>query len=200
MNIGNIPAFDQVTPNEHPLFGSLPVYFTHSGAPDGDASPWKEAPVGSKHYRRVTAAHTVEYTKVTNYGQDYDWAGIGRIGEYISVADFTDGGAAAGTKALATQIPAGAVVQQAVVKNVTGFAGNVSAVMIIGDGTTTNRYNTGTPSVFATAAVVEAGVPSGVRAHATAATVTVTVTTSADFTACKSNGAGRAYIEIIYFT
>lgn len=120
--------------------------------------------------------------------------------ETISVADFTDGGGAVGTLDLKAIIPAGAVFARSLITNVVGWAGDTSAVLTLGDGTDVDRYNTGTPSIFATAvAGADAGAPSGTLFHADAKTVTATVTTNADFTACKSNGSGRATITLFYY-
>lgn len=101
--------------------------------------------------------------------------------ETIALADFTDGGAAAGTASLNVSIPVGAVFAQALIDDITGFAGDTSAVATIGDGTDVDRYNTGTPSVFADAAGVAAGAPSGTAYHSAAKTPVVTVTSATDF-------------------
>jgi hypothetical protein len=125
-------------------------------------------------------------------------ASIVKVSETIGFAAFTDGGGASGTKALATQIPVGALFLGAAITALTGFAGDTSAVVIIGDGSDTDRYNTGTPSVFTTAADgIDVGLPSGVRYHAAAKTITVTVTSNADFT---SVSAGSMTIEYYYLT
>ena len=125
-------------------------------------------------------------------------ASIVKISETETYDNFTDGGAAAGTWALATQVPAGAWVICCLATAVTGFAGDTSAVVTVGDGTDADRYNTGTPDVFSTAASgVALGAPSGVQYHDTAKTVTVTVTSATDFT---SVSAGSLTIEIYYLT
>ncbi len=191
----NIPAFDQVTANEHPILGSGPVVFFGTTAPDGDASPWKDVPVGSE-YRRQVAGHSAVYRKNSANGRDDDWKVIeGIISQRVLYTEFTDGGAAAGTKVLANQIPVGAWVERALLRNVTGFAGNTSAVIIVGDGTDHDRYNTGTPSVFATANAIDLGAPSGTQIHTAAASVTLTVTGGSDFTAVN---AGALTIDIYY--
>jgi hypothetical protein len=125
---------------------------------------------------------------------------IQRIRETILVSEFTDGGATAGTKTLASVLPKGALVLGGKIIVNAGFAGDTNAVAVIGDGSTADRFNTGTPNVFATAAGgVDIGVPSGVRfLEAECATVKVTVTTGADFTSCKSNGTGSMTVELYY--
>lgn len=121
-----------------------------------------------------------------------------KVSETIGFAAFTDGGGAAGTKALATQIPVGARVLGCHITALTGFTGDTSAAVTIGDGTDVDRYMTGTPSVFTTAANgVSLGIPSGIAYHDAAKTVTVTVTSGADFTAVA---AGSMTVEYFYLT
>lgn len=190
-----IPAFDQVTQNEHPILGRGPIVFFGVDAPDGDASPWVDAPVGSE-YRLTVAGHSAVYRKNSDAGRDDDWkAVVGVISQRVLRADFTDGGAAAGTLVLGNQIPVGAWVERVLLRNVTGFTGNTSAVIIVGDGTDHDRYNTGTPSVFTTANAIDLGAPSGTQIHTAAASVTLTVTAASDFTAVT---AGALTIDIYY--
>jgi len=122
-----------------------------------------------------------------------------KLSETVAFSAFTDGGGAVGTfNITAGTIPAGATFLSAAVTAITGFAGDTSAVLIIGDGSDTDRYNTGTINVFTTAADgVDAGVPSGVRYHVATKTVTLTVTTGADFT---SVSAGSVTVELFYLT
>lgn len=122
---------------------------------------------------------------------------LGVITETVGFAAFTDGLAADGTYIITSSIPAKAIFLYSKVKVPAGFAGNVSAVLTIGDGSDPDRYNTGTPSVFATAANgVEMGAPSGTRYHPTAmATVTLTVTGGSDFTAIN---AGSLTVSLYY--
>jgi hypothetical protein len=68
------------------------------------------------------------------------------------VTAFTDGGSTSGTLVLSHTIPAGAVYAQTLVTGLVGFAGDVSATATLGDGSDTDRYNTGTPNFFTTAA------------------------------------------------
>lgn len=164
--------------------------------PDGDAAPWITAPVGSEYIYVVEDTHIAKYVKVKDDSADNDWAIVsGVISETVAVADFTDGGSTAGTVVLASQIPAGAFVTRAYLLDVTGFTGNVSATITVGDGTDVDRYNTGTPSVFTTAAAIDLGAPSGVQIHTTAKSVTLTVTSNSDFTAVT---AGALTIRIFY--
>jgi hypothetical protein len=124
---------------------------------------------------------------------------IVKLTQTVGFADFTDGLGTSGTIDLTVgTIPAGATFLYSAVTAVTGFAGDTSAVLIIGDGTDHDRYNTGTINVFATAAAgVAAGAPSGVVYHDAAKTVKLTVTGAADFT---SINAGSVTVELYYLT
>lgn len=171
---------------------------------DGTRGPWATAPVGSRYlqkatttlarlYQRVKAGHAVLGPRTD------DWAeGLAMISQTVRVADFTDGGSTIGTIDLTQTIPVGAWVQRVVLVNVTGFAGDTSATLQVGDGTTVARYSTGTPSIFTTAAAIDMGAVSGTAVHVAAATVRLTVTTAADFTAAVTNGTGQLTIRIYY--
>lgn len=124
---------------------------------------------------------------------------IVKLTETVGYASFTDGGAAVGTYDLAVgTIPAGATFLYAAVTAVTGFAGDTSAALTIGDGTDVDRYNTSTVDVFSTAANgVAAGSPSGVLYHDAAKTPKLTITTASDWT---SVSAGSLTVELYYLT
>jgi hypothetical protein len=126
-------------------------------------------------------------------------ASLVKFSETVGYAAFTDGGAAVGTYDItASTIPVGATFLYAAVTAVTGFAGDTSAALTIGDGTDADRYNTSTIDVFTTAANgVAAGDPSGTRYHATAATIKLTITTAADW---GSVSAGSVTVEFFYLT
>lgn len=111
------------------------------------------------------------------------------VEETLTAASLTDGGAAVGTKTLTAAIPAGARYLFTTATELVGFAGDTSATIIVGDGTDTDRYNTGTPDIFTTAAAgVDLGVASGTAFHATAKTVVVTITSAADITPVIAGG------------
>lgn len=116
--------------------------------------------------------------------------------QVVSYSEFTDGGGAAGTLDLGISIPAGAVFEQTLISALTGFTGDTSAALTVGDGTDVDRYNTGTPSVFTTAAAgIDAGVPSGTRFHSAAKTPKLTVTSNADFTSVT---AGAMKVTLVW--
>lgn len=118
------------------------------------------------------------------------------ISETLTAASLTDGGAAIGTKNLTAAIPAGARFLYTTIDTITGFAEDTSAVITLGDGSDVDRYNTGTPNIFVTAAAgVDMGVPSGTAFHSAAiANVVATVTSAADITPVIA-GAGTCILR-----
>lgn len=111
----------------------------------------------------------------------------------ILYSQFTDGGSTAGTYQVQFELPAGFFVTNTHVYDVTGFTGDTSAVITVGDGSDVDRYNAGTPSVFTTISRLDLGVPSGTRFIATANRPTITITSGADFT---SVAAGALSIRV----
>lgn len=124
---------------------------------------------------------------------------LNRITETVAFDDFTDGGATTATFTLtAGTIPAGATVLRSVLTAITGFTGDTTATLQVGDGTDVDRYSTGTPSIFTTVAGgADLGVPSGTPYHATAKSVILTATSGADW---ASVDAGSLTIEVYYYT
>lgn len=192
-NYVDSPTFDGITGLR------LPEMRAGILAPNGDAQPWKDLPVGTLYWQAndKNPEYGKWFVKRKKDERDDDWTLLGMqcLTQRIAVGDFTDGGAAAGTLALTEKIPQGAWVQRAVLRSVTGFTGDTSAVMTVGDGTDVDRYNTGTPSVFTTANAIDLGAPSGTQIHTAEATVTVTITGNSDFGAIS---AGAATICIYY--
>ncbi len=120
--------------------------------------------------------------------------------ETCPVASFTDNADATGQLDLDTTLPAGCVVVASTVHAIVGFAGDTTAVFTIGDGTDVDRYNTGTPSCFTTAAAgVACGAVSGTAFHAAAKTPRVTVTGGSDFTSIVTDGNGTMVVTIYYY-
>jgi len=121
---------------------------------------------------------------------------VGVLRETVLFSQFTDGGATVGTYQLQGSLPAGAVVLGSKVTVDAGFAGNTSAALTVGDGSDVDRYMTGTPSVFATAAAgIETGVPSGAKLVTAPNRPTLTVTTATDFTAVS---AGQVTVSLYF--
>jgi len=125
-----------------------------------------------------------------------DLGAIVKLTKTILYSEMADGGSTAGTFTFAESIPAGAVFLRAVCIVGAGFAGDSSATMTIGDGTDVDRYSTGTPSVFATAAAgVDLGIPSGIANHSAAKAPVVTITAGSDF---GDVSAGSVTVELYY--
>lgn len=190
---------ENATGRESGVLGALPQMWVGPDAVDGDAGEWIEAPVGSIYVQKdVTNQLAQTWQKIKDSSNDNDWLPIGNVGvitETVARAAFTDGGSTSGTYALKTQLPIGAYVDRCFLVDVTGFTGDTSAVIIVGDGTDTDRYNTGTPSVFTTVAALDLGAVSGTAIHTTAKTVTITITSASDFTAVV---AGSLTIRLYY--
>lgn len=110
-------------------------------------------------------------------GVGLDW-----VESRLAYTAFTkvEGTATKATASLGATIPVGAHVLGAQVVVHTGYTGDTSAVMTLGDGSDADRYNTSTIDV-ASSGYVSAGAPSGTLGHAAAVTPTVTLTTGADY-------------------
>lgn len=119
-----------------------------------------------------------------------------RIHQVFKRADFADGGGAAGTAPFATQIPLYAVVFQTLVRLNKKFIGDTSAALIVGDGTDTDRYLTGTVDLFTALGQLDAGTPSGTKPHSAAKTPILTVTSASDFTLVTD---GEVEVTIWYY-
>jgi hypothetical protein len=126
---------------------------------------------------------------------------VGVIQQTVAVAAFDDSGTnAVGFIDLTDLLPAGAIVTQSMLSALTGFAGDTTATIQIGDGSTADRYSTGTPDVFSTAAFISLGVVSGTAYDLAAVTLRVTITGGSDFTAIISDGNGEVTITVFYYT
>lgn len=174
--------------------------------PDFTLPQYTAAPVGAEVvYTNVAADGTygthIHFYKISNTGTTSDWLGKGQIYETFAVADMTDGGSTAGTFVFTQDIPAQSTVYRTVYRNVTGFAGDSSAATEMGDGTDADRYNVSSdPSLFASAAAVDGGLPQGVAWNATAVSPTITMTSGTDFSAVVSNGGGVATAYVYFET
>jgi hypothetical protein len=179
--------------------GASPAEWYGTEAVDGDRAPWVLVPVGSVYVRKTSnTANTQSFVKHAAEGRDDDWGiegSVHTVQKYFTYASLTANGAS-GTLVLAETIPVGAKVIDSVLLNVTGFTGDTSAVIIVGDGTDTDRYNTGTPSVFTTATAIDLGAASGTAIHTTAKSVTVTITSATAYSAVT---AGAATLRIRYY-
>jgi hypothetical protein len=182
------------------LDGPMPTIWYGQSAPDGDRGYWEQVPVGSVYgHKSLANNNIIWYEKKKNDGLDDDWQvqhGLHCVTETVLYSDFTDGGGTSGTYTLKQGVPLGAYYYKTLVQNVTGFTGDTTATLIVGDGTDTDRYNTGTPSVFTTDTSVDVGVPSGTAYHDAAKDINLTVTSGSDFALVV---AGRLTIKAFYF-
>jgi hypothetical protein len=148
--------------------------------------------MASQHLEEITVKNLIALGILSASGRSY----VEEVKETVLISQFTDGGATVGTKTLASAIPAGSVILGTKVKVPLGFTGDTSATMTIGDGTTVDRYMTGTINVFTTAAGgVQSGVPSGVKLQLATVKPVLTVTSNADFTNVV---AGSVEVSIYY--
>lgn len=182
------------------LLGTLPTTWVGTQAVDGDAGYWLKAPVGSIYYQKDKTNDELSgrAIKLENNSSDYDWYDTpGVVQQTVALADFTDGGAAVGTLVLNGSIPKGAFVERVILVNVTGFAGDTSASLQVGDGTDADRYNAAADiDVFSDVGALDGGAPQGTQIHAAAVTtITLTITTAADW---GSVTAGGFTIRILY--
>lgn len=184
--------------NPHPITGDVqPEVFWGTDAPAA-TSTFTSRNIGTYYWRKVTANQTELYVKGKDDDRSDDWVLLdGMIAQRVTFSQFTDGGGTSGTKDLNASIPAGSYVTKTLVVNITGFTGDTSATLIVGvTGGDTDRYNTGTPSVFTTAAQgVDMGVPSGTAWHTAAATPTALITSGSDWGLVT---AGAVTIYIFY--
>jgi hypothetical protein len=180
---------------ESAIDGSAPTIWFGNEVPDGDAKPFTLAPVGSTYIQNETTP--THYVKTTDAGRDSDWSTVmGVLAQRVVIGDFTDGGGVTGTLVLDGVIPVGALVTRVVVSDVTGFTGDTSAVLMVGDGTDDDRYNAAADiDVFTTVAALDGGIPQGTQVHTTAKSVTLTVTSAANFTAVA---AGAMTVKVFY--
>jgi hypothetical protein len=178
-------------PGSHAIAGAVPSSNWFNIYPVmGDSSPFKEQAVGTVYIRRVTDNQVERYIKVKNDHRNDDWVIYG--GHISQRITFDDPNWAGSALALNGTIPVGAAVEKCFVRNVVAFAGATSPTITVGDGTDADRYNTGTPSVGADAAVLPVGMPSGTVEHTAAVTPVVTIADVGNATA------GEATVTLTY--
>ena len=106
----------------------------------------------------------------------------------ILFSDFTDNTDATGTYTSTIVLPVDFFISRCVLVNLTGFTGDTSAAITVGDGSDVDRLHAGTPSVLASLAALELGVPAGTACVATAFSPVCIVTGGADFTSISAGG------------
>jgi hypothetical protein len=190
----------EIKSHQHPIYGAMPtdIWFG-TLAIDGDAAPFILAPVGQVYVLKDLTNNLMQvHIKRQHVPHDHDWGpiGLGVICETVTLSDFTDGGSTIGTYVMKQTIPVNAIVLKSTVSVESGFIGDTTATLQIGDGTDADRYSTGTPSVFTTDTAVDVGATSGTAWHDAAKSVTLTVTSGSNFTLVT---AGTMTVKIFYY-
>jgi len=123
--------------------------------------------------------------------------------ETFLASAFTDGHpGTTGTITFAGEIPQGAIVVGGKVLVNAGMVGvgNNACTIQVGDGTIVDRYNAGTPSIYAVAADgIGLGVPTGPNFHPIHKHPVVTATVNVDFTTVLVGG-GSITVSIYFIT
>jgi hypothetical protein len=129
--------------------------------------------------------------------------GLRKVGQWVTYDQFTDGAGASGTLNLSKQIPAGSFVIGSKVKVTTGFTGDTTAVMDVGNASDEDRYSLTTHNVLAAAsnllenADVGASGAAGLDPTTSDTTVKLTITGASDFGLIT---AGKLYVEVFYLS
>lgn len=130
--------------------------------------------------------------------------GIRKIAQWVTYDDFTDGGSTTGTLALTPTIPAGSFVLGSKVTVKTGFTGDTTCVMDIGDGSDADIFSQTTHNIFAiannlmeSADAAADGTMRGIVPISTETTVTLTATSGSDWGLVT---AGKMLVEVFYFS
>jgi hypothetical protein len=129
---------------------------------------------------------------------------IRKVSQDVLYSEFTDGGGADGTLALRITIPAGSFVIGSKVNVKTGFTGDTTAVMNIGDGSDDDKFSFTTHNIFTAADNLleqadagSAGTDAGFALVTSDATVTLTASGGSDWGAVS---AGRLIVDIFYLS
>lgn len=114
----------------------------------------------------------------------------------ILYSDFTDNEDATGTYTCQFALPVGFFIERCWLTDVTGFTGDTTCTITVGDGTDEDRLHTGTPSIFASASYVDLGVPSGTQLVSTAFKPVLIATEDSDW---GDVAAGELTIKVMGF-
>jgi len=131
--------------------------------------------------------------------------GIRKVAQWVSYSDFTDGGGTDGTLDLTDTIPAGSFIFGTKVKVVTGFTGDTSCVLDIGDGSDPDLFTYTNHNIFTASDNLVEGCDSSSGGTAGTGIVPVTSATTITLTATSDNdwgdvSAGRMLVEVFYFS
>jgi hypothetical protein len=131
--------------------------------------------------------------------------GLRKVSQVVRYGDFTDDGAAVATLELNKQIPAGSFVIGSKVTVETGFTGDTSCVLDIGNESDSDAYSYTDHNIFASANNLVEGADStsdgttgeGLKAVAADTTVKLTATSDSDW---GDVTAGKMLVEIFYLS
>ena len=131
--------------------------------------------------------------------------GIRKVAQWVSYGDFTDGGSTDGTLNLTDTIPAGSFVLGTKVKVTTGFTGDTTCVLDIGNSSDADAYSYTTHNIYTAADNLVEGADSssggttgtGLAPIASATTVKLTATGASDW---GNVSAGTMLVEVYYLS
>ena len=131
--------------------------------------------------------------------------GIRKVAQLVDYADFTDSAGVTGTLVLDKKIPAGSLVIGSKVTVKTGFTGDSSAVMDIGDGSDADLFSYTTHSVYTAARNLMEGCDSAAAGNTGTGIVPISADTSITLTVTGGSAfalitAGLMLVELFYLS
>ena len=129
---------------------------------------------------------------------------IRKVCQRVLYSDFTDGASTAGTLNLTKTIPAGSFVIGSKVNVVTGFTGDTTCVLDIGNSSDDDAYSFTTHNIYTAADnlvevadAVTGGTSASLVPVASATTILLTATSGTDWTLVT---AGEMFVEVFYLS
>jgi len=131
--------------------------------------------------------------------------GLNKVSQWVNYADFTDGGSTAGTLNLTQKIPAGSFVIGSKVTVKTGFTGDTSCVLDVGNSSDDDAYSYTTHNIYTAANNLVEGADSktggahgtGMVPTASETTVKLTATSASDW---GDVSGGDMLVEVFYLS
>lgn len=148
--------------------------------------------------KREASATTTVRVLLEGKHAEVDNSPFKSVVQVIAYDDLTDGGSTAGTLTLTDSLPAGAFVIGWEAVTATGWTGDSSATLQVGDGSDADRFSSVTTGSIFAAGTIGSQPKDGVNAYCAAATnIGITVTSGSDFT---SVAAGSTTLRVYYIT
>ena len=136
--------------------------------------------------------------------EDVEGMGIRSVYQEVDYDDFTDGGGTSGTLNMTQTIPAGSFVIGSKVNVLTGFTGDTTCTLDIGNSSDADAYSFTTHNIYTAATNLleqadgqTGGTDTGFAVVTSATTVLLTATGGADFT---SISAGKIRVWVYYLS